>query len=175
MKRRIINQLKNREKGFTLVELMVAVALTGIIGLGASVSSIQVLTQTSRNNDFTTASRNAMNAIHWIGRDAQMAQVYAGVEGFPETTDLSLTWMEWDNTVNNASYTLDNGRLKRIYTRGGQAVETLIAEHINTDIALTNCVSDNGVLTVKITASVGEGAQTIDVTRVRGITSRPKL
>lgn len=172
---RKIRLFYKNQAGFTLIELMVALVISGIIGLGATVSSGQVLNQTSRNSDYTTASRNAMNAIHWISRDAMMAQTINGAEGFPQNEDLSLNWVEWDNTVNSANYSLENGILRRIYSDGSQVTNTIIAQYINSDAELTNCVSYNGTLTLTITSSVGEGSKVVNVTRVREIISRPQL
>lgn len=168
-------QLFNRnQSGFTLVEMVVTLAITGFIALGAAIANAQVLDQTSRNNDYTTASRHTLNAIHWISRDAQMAQTMEanGSSGFP----LVLSWVEWDNTAHTANYSLENGELRRsYYIDSGEPSETLIAEYINHDAAMTNCVSDNGVLMLTVTASVGEGSNKTSVTKVREISSRPNL
>jgi hypothetical protein len=150
-------------------------AITGLIGLGAAMSSAQVLNETSENNDYTTASRNAMNAVYWISRDAQMAQVICGVSGFPQTSELSMAWKEWNNSSHNATYSVTNGQLKRTYSVDGDITETLIAEFINSDANLTYCTSTNDSLTLTITTTVGEGTRTVDVTRIRQITARPKL
>jgi prepilin-type N-terminal cleavage/methylation domain-containing protein len=172
---RKIRLFYKNQAGFTLIELMAAMVITGFIGLGATMASGQVLNETSRNSDFTTASRNAMNAIHWISRDAMMAQSMDGVEGFPQNENLSLDWVEWDNTVHSANYSLENGILRRIYSNGSQVINTVIAEYINPDDEMTNCVSYNGTLTLTITSSVGEGSKVVNVTRVRQIISRPQL
>ncbi len=163
------------ESGFTLIEILVSLAITSLIGLGATMSSFQVLNETSRNNDYTTASRNAMNAVYWMSRDAQMAQIISGVTGFPETSDLSLSWIEWENSSHNVTYTIENGQLLRTYDVDGQITETLIAEYINTSTNKTSCVSFNGTLTLTITSSVGEGSRVVNVTRIREMTARPKL
>ncbi len=172
---RKIRLFYKNQAGFTLIEMMVALVITGFIGLGATMASGQVLNQTSRNSDYTTASRNAMNAIHWISRDAMMAQSMDGTEGFPQNENLSLNWVEWDNTVHSANYSLENGILRRAYSDGGQITDTVISEYINPDEEMTNCVSYNGTLTLTITSSVGEGSKVVNVTRVREITSRPSL
>ncbi len=52
-----IRLLYRSETGFTLIEILVSMAITSLIGLGAAVSSAQVLNETSRNNDYNTASR----------------------------------------------------------------------------------------------------------------------
>jgi len=172
---RKIRQLYKNQAGFTLIELIAAVVISGLIGLGATIASGQVLNETSRNNDYTTASRNAMNAIHWISRDAMMAQSINGTEGFPQYENLSLSWIEWDNSVHSANYSLENGILRRIYSDGSQVTSTVIAKNINPNDDVTNCASFNGTLTLTITSSVGEGDRVVDVTRVRKITARPGL
>jgi prepilin-type N-terminal cleavage/methylation domain-containing protein len=165
---------KNKS-GFTLLEVMVSLAITGFIGLGAATCIFQVLNETSRNNDYTAASRNAMNAALWIGRDAQMAQTVSGSAGFPQTANLSLAWEDWNNSSYNATYSLQNGNLLRTYTVNGQSTDTLVAGYINSNPNLTNCTSNNGTLILTITSSVGEGSKVVNVTRVREMTARPQL
>lgn len=163
-----------KQAGFSLVELIVALAITGIIGLGAAIANAQVLTQTAKNNDYTTAGRQTLNAVHWIGRDTQMSQAIqpGGASGFP----LTLMWIDWDNKLYQVVYSLDDGKLERSYSvNGSQPSVSLIAEYISDDDQMTNCSTDNGVLTLKITACVGQGINTTNVTRVREITSRPNL
>ena len=164
------------QRGFLLTEMLASLAIAGLIGLGATVASAQVMNQTARNNDFTTASRHTLNAIQWISRDTQMAQTIVGWDGFPATDNLTLTWATWDNTENEVIYSVENGQLKRSYSvDGGAPSVTLVAEYINPAAAMTNCALDNGVLTLKITGSVGAGSTIVDVTKVREIVSRPKL
>ncbi len=174
--RNIIKSLGKDQRGMTLVEVLVSVAIAGIISLGATLANGQVLNQTTRNNDFTTASRQTLNALHWIGRDTQMAQTINGTSGFPATSSLTLTWTDWDNTEYEVVYSVTDGKLIRSYTAGeGSPSVTFIADHINSEADKTYCTTDNGTLTLTITASVGEGDKIIDVTKKRVITSRPNL
>lgn len=170
-----IRLFRKNEAGVTLIETLVSLAITALIGLGAAMSSSQVLTQTSRNEDFTTASRNAMNAVYWMSRDAQMAQIISGTVGFPGISNLSLSWIDWENSSHNATYSIENGRLLRTFNVDGEITETLIAEYINPTANMTSCVSVNGTLTLTITSSVGEGSRVVDVTRVRKMVARPEL
>jgi prepilin-type N-terminal cleavage/methylation domain-containing protein len=172
---RIIRSFANNRAGFTLIEIIAAMSITGLIGLGASIATGQVINQTTRNNDYTTASRNAVNALHWLSRDALMAQTVNGTAGFPLTQTLSMRWRDWDNAAYTANYTVANGQLRRVFSDGSTVTSTVIAEHINSAAGLTGCVSYNGTLTITVTSSVGEGAKVIDITRVRVISSRPNL
>ena len=166
----------NRNQGgYSLIEIAVTIVIVSIITIGATVANAQVIKQTSRNNDYTTASRQTLNALYWISRDTQMAQEIqpdGGGSGFP----LILTWREWDNTSHTVNYSLENNKLMRSYSiNDGTPRVLLVAEYINDEAQMTNCASDNGVLILTVTGSVGVGAEITDVTEVRNITSRPNL
>ena len=133
------------------------------------------MNQTGRDNDYTAASRSAMNAIHWISTDIYVAQSIEGCSGFPATDSLSLAWRGWDNNPFSANYTVTDGVLMRTYSDGVNISTTMIAVNINTGEDLTYCASENGTVTLTVTSSYGTGAKTIDVTKSRVIISRPKL
>ena len=163
-----------QQKGFTVIEAVVSLLIVSIISLGATMANAQLMSQTSRNDSFLTAERQALNALHWISKDIQMAQSIqpSGLSGFP----LTLEWIEWDNTASQVIYTLLNNNLKRsISVDAGTARDSLVASFINSDNDMTYCSSNNGTLTVKVTSSITRGGKTIDVSKVDKITSRPNL
>ena len=162
------------QRGFTLIEVIVTLAITGLIGLGAATATVQVLNQGARNSDYTTASRHTMNAIYWISRDAQMSQTIEPDEasGFP----LTLSWTEWDNSEHQVTYSIEDDKLRRRYSiDGGGPNQTLVAQYINSVAENTTCEIAGGVITLKVTATVGEGLHALSVTKVREITPRPGL
>ncbi len=137
-----------------LVEMLVALAITGVIAGTISMSIFQVLSVNAQSVARIIAVKQVENAIHRISRDAQMAQiVQAGVgSGFP----LNLIWVKWDNTENQVTYTVQDGELERAYSvNGGEPTRTVLAQHINTESGATNCQFVNGVLTFRITVSLG--------------------
>ena len=161
-------------KGFTLIEMVVALAITGIISLGAASATYHVMINGGRNADAVAASQYALNAVHWISRDVQMSQDVStgGASGFP----LTLQWVTWDNSDHKVVYSIEDGTLTRWYSIGGvEESEAVVAQHIDTDAEMTSCVFSSGVLTLKITATVGEGLHAASVGKVREIVPRPQL
>jgi prepilin-type N-terminal cleavage/methylation domain-containing protein len=177
---RILRKIRSRrwgQAGFTLIELMVSLAICSIISLGITVANSQLITQTVKNNDYTTANRHVLNAIHWISRDAEMAQEIENWENFPQSDNLTLSWITWENLSVQVVYSVDaEGQLKRIYTiEGSPPKENLIAQYVKIDPASSSCTWDNEELTLTITGSVGEGTRVVNVTRLNTTASRPNL
>ena len=169
------SMLHRNQAGFTLVEVLAAVAITAVIALGASVSSGQLINQTSRDSNITAASRYATNALYWLSRDALMSQNTTGEAGFPATSTLCLRWTSWDNVNYSANYTVTDGTLYRTYSAGAAVSTAMIANFINTSADMTSCVSSDGTITITVTSSVGQGARTVNVTKTRRISNRPDL
>jgi prepilin-type N-terminal cleavage/methylation domain-containing protein len=177
---RILRKIRSRrwgQAGFTLIELMVSLAICSIISLGITVANSQLITQTVKNNDYTTANRHVLNAIQWISRDAEMAQEIENWENFPQSDNLTLSWITWENLSVQVVYSVDaEGQLRRTYTiEGSPPKENLIAQYVKIDPASSNCTWDNEELTLTITGSVGEGTRVVNVTRLNTTASRPNL
>ena len=127
------------EKGFTLIEMVVSLAVTAFIGLGVSVAIAQITTQTATNTNYTAASQEAASAVHWIGQDIQMAQSVSGSAGFPEVNGLVMSWTWWDNSDRTVTYSLQNGVLTRSYDDGYSTYNTVVARDVSNDPHLTYC------------------------------------
>jgi prepilin-type N-terminal cleavage/methylation domain-containing protein len=183
---RKIRSLLKDQAGFTLIEIIAVLAISSIIALGATMANGQLITQTVRNNAFTTANRNVLNAIQWMSRDAQMSQYVTGYyinsdnTGFPVDANLHLSWTTWDNHTCQVTYFLDNNsHLKRFYSvDDGPVQEEFIAQYILPES--TNCTwqnTDNQTyqLTINIGGAVGEGDKTISVIKQETISPRPLI
>jgi len=153
-----LGQVNKNQRGFTLIEVLIAIAISGIIGGSITMVISQVFDVNARSVTHMTAVSEVENAIHWIARDAQMAQNVAPTPPNPNNPNefpLTLTWGEWGNTLNNATYSVQNGQLQRNYSvNGGQPSTTVVVRHINSGSQMTNWKFNGVVLTFKITASI---------------------
>jgi len=124
------------QMGFTLTELMLAIAIAGIITGGITTTIFSVVNGSARTSNHMTAVRQVQNAGYWVSRDTQMAQsvTLSASSGFP----LILAWTDWDGKSNTAVYSLENmsvgtlKQLKRTFSKTGDATKTgIIAQFID--------------------------------------------
>jgi prepilin-type N-terminal cleavage/methylation domain-containing protein len=143
-------KLKTTEKGFTLIEVLVTLAILGAIMGVMSAAVITIMRVNSQNTEWNVNLRQVQNAGHWISHDALMAQVV--------TTDkpgvfLALSWSDWEGNSYNVDYVLNGSTL----TRQLNGSTLLIAQYIVP--AFTTCSwggesGDENNLTVTIRASL---------------------
>ena len=88
--------MKTGEKGFTLSELLVSVAITSLVAAASLMVIHQTILGNELNNDYMTSVGQAANAGHWIGRDTQMAQSVT-TDNLTPPDFLLLSWTEWDD------------------------------------------------------------------------------
>jgi len=176
--------MKPGEKGFTYIELIVALTIMVLASGAASIATFQVFRGTERNNDYITAVRQVQNASYWISRDAQMAQSVTA-DNLTSPDFLVLSWTEWDDadeeiyhstTYFFADLTDGIGKLKRSHwSSAGANEQTLIAEYIYYDPGDSDNTSkasyQSPVLTVQLTALFKESTET----REYRIKHRPNL
>ena len=84
------------QKGFTLPELLITVAITGLIVGVLGTAIYQIITITESGNDRMTAIHELQNAGHWVSLDGQMAKIATGgnelVLTLPDDDDSSITY-----------------------------------------------------------------------------------
>jgi len=165
--------LINREqRGFTLIELIVAVAITGLIVGGITMSIFQVINIEARTSNHMTAVKEVQNAGFWVSHDAPMAQDVDTDDdpGTPELELVTLTWTEWNNTYHEVTYTLEGTELWR--NDGGQRMR--VAQYIDS-VSCQRDPLDNRKLIFTVTATVGGGWQEASETRTYEVVPRPSL
>ena len=165
--------MKHGEKGYTLIELIIAITIMVLVSGAAGAVIFQILRNIERNNDHITAVRQVQNAGYWISRDAQMAQDVT-TDNLTLPDFLILSWTEWDDTgdpiYHSATYSFEEltggiAKLKRgHWSSAGANEQTLIAEYIYydpNDVDVTSKASyESPLLTVQLTALFEEILET---------------
>jgi prepilin-type N-terminal cleavage/methylation domain-containing protein len=85
--------MKQGEKGFAYIELIVALAIITLISSATTTATLQVLKGTGRNNDHVTAVCQVQNVGYRISRDIQMAQSVSA-DNLTPPDFLILSWTE---------------------------------------------------------------------------------
>lgn len=91
--------MRRREKGFGLISLAVAIAISAIIAAGAGMTSMQIIRSTERNENHVEVVRQAQNLGRWFSRDAQMSENITAGDN-PGTADeefITLYWKDWES------------------------------------------------------------------------------
>jgi len=152
-----MTRLMKNQKGFTLIELIVALAIASVIGVAATMTAHQLITIPVISNDSNTAINQVRNAVNWINRDVQSA-----TPGSINTTSpkfLSMEQLEWESdtgdwTTHAVNYTLELAD-KELWRDYDGEPGILIARYIDTDNTSCSWDSTEKVLTVNITVQAG--------------------
>jgi prepilin-type N-terminal cleavage/methylation domain-containing protein len=96
-----IRSIHKGQKGFSLLELLVALAITGLITTGITMVISQTFTGSTRSSNHMVAVRQVQEAGYWVSYYAFNSQnlTITGDSGFP----LILRWVDFDASGTNAS------------------------------------------------------------------------
>ncbi len=167
--------INRNQRGITVIELIIAMALSVIIAGAITATILQVINGSNLTNNHMTAVRQVQNAGYWVSHDAQMAQSVntTDPDGFP----LTLTWAAWDTIEHEVIYSSENTTdgltsLQRSYSVNGSTVDTtFVAQYV--DLATTSANFTGGELIFTVTATVGTGSQAESETRFYKVVPRP--
>jgi len=161
-----MKKLKKDQRGFTLLELLIAMLLTGIITGSITMTILQVFNMNTRTSNHMTAVRQVQHAGFWVSPDVQMAQ--GVVTGGSPGVLLTLTWTAPGTGDHEVIYTLEDmsGGLQILwrehYIDIGLGPEldstTKVAEYI--DPAETSFTPEGDAYIFKVTANVGGQSET---------------
>jgi hypothetical protein len=163
------------------VEVLIAIAITAIIGSGFVMIITQVFSISISDSNHMKALKQVENALHWINRDVQMAQDIS--QTIPGQFPVTLSWKEY---IDDASPLNDiiviyqinpaTGELTRSESKNsGNTSVFLIASNIIVNGDLTTFEYDPVIraCNIRITAQV-EGLKTASETREMNTMLRPR-
>ena len=140
------------QKGFTLVEFLVAMAVSAMVMTGIVLAIHQVVWGTGRSNSHVVALADVNHATLSLKKDIQMAHDTDLTDGDPvPRSSVTLTWTDYtgfeesDNKTHYAAYTLSGTELHCDH----DGTVSIVGRHI-TSVGFT--LSDR-VITANITAT----------------------
>jgi len=153
------------QKGFTFIELVVALAILGIVVVGIVTSIFQIMQGRAQIAGKSVALADIDNAAHWLTRDIVMGQSTDLEDGEPPTGNMTMTWNDltgWAEAEESIShsvvYTHSGTQLLREYDSANNT--TIVGRHL-TDVGFS---IDGNLVTVTLTSSP-DGVRASTVTR----------
>ncbi len=150
--------MKQREKGFTLLEVIIGVAIMALVAGAIATTTTTILINYGPAAEQNVVLPQVQSAGYWISRDVQVASsITAGdPNGFPLSLGIPV-----DTDPNNdygIEYSFDGNKLKRkVYDSSPTLVsETLVADYIDTDNTTFSTV-DAIVGHYKLTVTAAKG------------------
>ena len=131
--------MRRGEKGFTVIEILVAMAIVALVAHAATITTFQVIHSSERSNSYLTAMQQVQNAGYWISRDAQMAEsISTDNLSFPNLVIINWTERNYGDEpiYHSATYFFADlsdgiGKLKRNYWNSvGTNENKLVADYI---------------------------------------------
>ena len=140
------------QKGFTLVELLVAMAVSTMVMTGIVFAIHQVVWGTGRSNSHVVALTDVNHAALSLKKDIQTAQDTDLTDGDPvPQSSVTLTWTDYtgfdeeDNKSHYSTYTLSGTELQRDY----DGTVSIVGRHITS----VGFIQNDRIVTANITAT----------------------
>ena len=167
-----MKKLRKDQRGFTILELLLVIALTGIITAAITTAFFQFFNMNTRTANRMIAVSQVQQAGKLVSEDMLEAQAEM-IDDSPSGPGefLILGWIAQNtSTVYEIIYTMEDGELWRSESiDDGEPTVTRVAEYIDSDPTKTYCDWDDSVLTFTVTATVGDESET----RVYKVQPRP--
>jgi type II secretory pathway pseudopilin PulG len=178
-----MKRIHRDERGFSILELVIVILLTGIITAAVTTTFFQVFAMNTRTANHMIAVSQVQQAGKLVSEDMLEAQPDM-IDDSPEDGEfLILGWVAQNLTEHKVIYTLEDmptGEFKvlwREYKVDSVIISnTKVAEYINSaetscECSCDDCNCDGLVLTFTVTATVGDESET----RVYQVKPRPEM
>ncbi len=159
----------SRQQGFTIFELMVAMAIGGLIMPVMVGSIIQINRGTSQVNDNAVVQQDIDNASSWFTRDLSLAKTTDVLDGASAVSSMRVSWVDetgWaveGGEAHCAKYSIQTGttRLERNYDGGNNCANpgtiTIIARNVESILFSRS----GNFITVAITSTLQDETENI--------------
>ncbi len=132
------------EKGYSLVEIIVAVSISALLAIGAGMTTAQIMRSSRQNNDWNMALRQAQSVGYWVSQDA-LAVNTIDIGDDPETTELeffTLFWKDWENgyTYDTRYMWFDSSDSLSKIERNQVILDNEVAELSNTTVLVADII-----------------------------------
>ena len=116
------------QRGFTLIDLVVAIGIGSVILMGAGEALFQILNGVDRGVGQLTTLRDAENAALWLTRDARMAEGTNLSDGASPVSSLNLQWTDSEGGgTHTVSYAISDSKLIRNFDGADTTVSRIIS------------------------------------------------
>lgn len=154
MKLKILGGKAMVDAGFTLIEVIIGVAILGIVIPMIATGFVQTLKVTASSNNSMQAIRYAQNAGVWIVRDGQQAQTVTADDpatpGITEVMTLIWDYSAYGLGSHTIHYALSGTDLTRS-DNGGAPIVVAKGIKESSDFSLQGVTEPNGAVYYKVT------------------------
>lgn len=151
---KVLKKLLNGQRGFTLVEVLVALGIMSAIGSVLVGTLHQMSNFTSRGNAQVSVSADLRTAFHWMAEDMKMANTTDLVDGAPAVSTVTLNWTnqyEGASTPHSANYCLVGTELRR--TSDGSACNVGTTHTVARNVSSVEFSLAGKLVTVALTST----------------------
>ena len=129
-----------------ILNVIVTVAISSILAVGAGMSTVQIIRQTEAGEEHATVARQAQNLGFSVSEDVIMARMISNTDNTitPDTEFITLVWKDWETGykydvryvwADESADLKEVFRKQAVYDENGQNlsnVNTLLANNIYT-------------------------------------------
>ncbi|MFC1978263.1 type II secretion system protein J [Chloroflexota bacterium] len=127
--------MKQRQRGFTLIEILVATGIAGAIVVAVAMTITTLLSNYQQPSSQQILLQQVQNAGYQMPRDIQMSTdvTLGDSNGFPVTINIPVDQDENNNYDVEYLFDSDNLKRKQYDNLGSLIAETLVARYVDTD------------------------------------------